>query len=176
MEINPYAPPAADLTHDYKPDSERLREEHINVEATIKSVGFLYFLGAFIVLCFAFGAWGSLISGTGSLWMTLLITALGLLQGWIGYGLRRLRRAAQIPATVFSVLGLLAFPLGTVINLYILSQLLSKKAAFVLTPEYHQIIATTPHVKRKTSKAAWIVLLAIIGLLVVCYILSMSLD
>lgn len=36
-----------------------------------------------------------------------------------------------------------------------------------MTPEYQEIIAATPHVKRKTPKAVWIILFILVGVLAV---------
>lgn len=164
MESNPYAPPLADLSPQERPDAVRLREEHINVEATIKSVGVLYFLGAlFLIAVCAAGL--TRVSGGGDLAWAIFLGVLGIFQGWTGYGLRKLQGWARIPAIIFSCIGLLAFPLGTLINGYILSQILSKKANFVLTDEYKAIIATTPQVKRKTSKVVWVLLFVLLSVL-----------
>lgn len=165
METNPYAPPLADLSPQEKPDALRLREEHINVEATIKSVGVLYFLGAMVVILFGVMGFASG-ETTGRLPLAIFFCGLGFFQGWVGYGLRKLQSWARIPTIIFSCIGLLAFPLGTLINGYILSQLLSKKANFVLSDEYKSIIIATPQVKRKTSKVVWVLLFAFIALLV----------
>ena len=59
---------------------------------------------------------------------------------------------------ILSALGLLAFPIGTIINLIILIILGSKKNRVVFSQDYQAIIAATPHVKYKTSKIVWIAL------------------
>ncbi|MBL9157409.1 MAG: hypothetical protein JNJ70_08055 [Verrucomicrobiales bacterium] len=56
------------------------------------------------------------------------------------------------------------FPVGTLINAIFLSYLLSKKGTYVLTEEYHGIIARTPHVKAKTSVAAVVLLVFVLAL------------
>lgn len=169
MEINPYAAPQSKTLQASNQD-EVIRQEHIYTEATIKSVGMLYYLGTFILLIFA------LISFTTSsievtlrgplLGTVILVLAVG--QGVTAYGLRRLQNWARIPTIIFSCIGLLVFPLGTLINVYILTKVLGKQGRFVMTPEYQRIIAATPHVKRKSSILALLLLaLLIISLIAV---------
>jgi hypothetical protein len=87
----------------------------------------------------------------------------------LAYGLRRLRSWARWPTVVLSFIGLLGFPLGTLISALILANLLGKKAAMVFSPEYKDIIAATPHVKYKTSIIVKVflvlLLLALIGII-----------
>jgi hypothetical protein len=80
--------------------------------------------------------------------------------------LRRLKPGARTPAIVMSGLGLLAFPLGTLINGYILWLLLSRKGSFILSPAYGPIVEATPHIKYRTSVWVWILLGLIVALLV----------
>ena len=62
-----------------------------------------------------------------------------------------------------SVVGLIGFPIGTLISGYILYLLWGKKGRVIFSPEYQAVIAATPHVKYKTSIVVWILL----GLVVV---------
>jgi hypothetical protein len=65
-------------------------------------------------------------------------------------------------------LGLIGFPIGTLISVYFLYLLLSQKGAYVFSPEYAQVIAATPHIQYKTSIVVWIFL----GLLLVVIFLA----
>jgi hypothetical protein len=65
-----------------------------------------------------------------------------------------------------SCIGLLGFPLGTLINIYILVKILGQQGQFVLTPEYQRIIAATPHVKQKTSIVVWVLLILLLVILI----------
>ncbi len=167
MEINPYAPPQVDIV---KPlgdsDFERIRQEHINAEATLKSVGVLYYLGTAVLILTGVFALLSVITGTSAdaeaLVLGLIFTPLGILQGFAAYGLRRLKSWARIPTTFLSVFGLIGFPVGTLISAYILYTLWSAKGRFVMTPEYKEIIAATPHVKRKTSMVLKVILIVLL--------------
>jgi hypothetical protein len=176
MEPNPYAPPLAPLLPPpLQPhsDAEAVRREHINTEATIKTVGVLYYLGAFIVIASGLSMAASSEPTSQNVPMAILVT-LGIAQFIVGYGLRRLRSWARIPTMLFSGIGLLGFPIGTLINGYILVKVLGKQGRFVMTPEYRDIIAATPHVKNKTSRAVWILLAVLIVVLIVSIIFMMT--
>jgi hypothetical protein len=58
----------------------------------------------------------------------------------IARGLRTLRPGVRTPTIILAVLGLLGFPLGTLINGYILWLVLSKKGQFIFSPEYPAIV------------------------------------
>jgi hypothetical protein len=121
MEPNPYAPPVSPtLTASLsdRAEAEALRREHIGTEATIKSVGLLYYLGALGMLLMALSsAFASDMSLDAPVLVVVAVVAvLGVGYFFIGYGLRRLRGWARIPTIILSILGLLAFPIGTLIN------------------------------------------------------------
>ncbi|MCF7785717.1 MAG: hypothetical protein K9N47_06320 [Prosthecobacter sp.] len=170
MEINPYAAPQAQVLQTTSQD-ELVRKEHINTEATIKSVGILYYLGSFGLVLYGVGSIGMSISArSDASWVGILIgvvlLAFGIGQGIVAYGLRRLQNWARIPTIILSSIGLLGFPIGTLINIYILVKVSGQQGKFIMTPEYQRIIAATPHVKRKTSVVVWVILIALIILLI----------
>jgi hypothetical protein len=167
MEINPYAAPKSQVLH-VTSDDEEIRKQHINTEATIKSVGMLYYLGAFalIAISIAMLAGSKTETGLPPLLGTGFLLALGVGQGVVGYGLRRLQSWARIPTAIFSGIGLIGFPVGTLINGYILVKLFGQQGKFVMTPEYQQVIAATPHVKRKTSVVVWVLLILLLIILI----------
>ena len=170
MELNPYAAPHSQVLQATSQD-ELIRQEHINTEATIKSVGMLYYLGAFMVVFYGVG---SIIigisSGSDALWGSILIgvvlLAIGVGQGVVAYGLRRLQSWARIPTVIISCIGLIGIPIGTLISIYILVKILGKQGKFIMTPEYQRIIAATPGVKRKQSVVAWALLILLIIILI----------
>jgi hypothetical protein len=86
---------------------------------------------------------------------------------FMGRALRTLRPGVRIPTVILAGLGLLGFPLGTLINGYILWLVLSKKGQFIFSPEYPAIVKATPHVKYRTSLLAWIALGAAVILVLV---------
>jgi len=145
--------------------AEQIRKDHIKHEASVKSVGFLYFLAAaFLILA----GTASLVARDGAgMLMGLVFLCLGILQVWVGIGLRQLKSWARIPAAVLSGIGLLGFPLGTIINAYILYLVLCQKGRTVFSDDYKHVIEQTPHIKYKTSIIVWIflgLLLLLIGL------------
>jgi DNA-directed RNA polymerase subunit RPC12/RpoP len=147
-------------------EAEAIRQAHIKHEASVKSVGVLYYLGAAVVLFTAvFGLIEGARNAPGSLPVMVLLLVLGILQLWVGTGLRRLKSWARIPASILSGIGLLGFPVGTLINGYILYLLLCEKGKTVFSDEYKEVIAATPHIKYKTSILVWIVLLLLLALL-----------
>ena len=170
MELNPYAAPEAEVLQapSANAEAEAIRRNHINTEATIKSVGTLYCFSAIVVIL-ACGA--GLINtspapdsiGKGFLVVLLL---LALFQGRVGMGLRRLEPWTRIATIVLSLIGLLAWPIGTLINIYILLKVAGKKGGVVFSPEYRDVIAATPHIKRKTSIVSMILLAVLILVLI----------
>jgi len=140
--------------------AEQVRKEHIKHEASLKSVGILYFLtAAFLILA---GALGLAQDASDSLLVGLLLLLFGGAQIWVGIGLRGLKPWARIPTGILSGIGLLGFPLGTLINGYILYLVFSEKGKTVFSEDYRRIIEQTPHIKYRTSIVVWILL----GLLV----------
>jgi len=180
MEINPYAAPQSQVLQATSQD-ELIREEHINTEASIKSVGLLYYLAAFALI--AIGVISSTDYHPGKSITTLLpgglLLLLGIGVGFVAHGLRRLRSWARIPTVILSsiavIIGLINLSGGIIIHIYILAKLLGKQAPFVMTPEYQRIIAATPHVKRKTS-IIMKVLLVLLLILLIGIIASISLS
>jgi hypothetical protein len=150
-------------------DAERIRKEHINHEASVKSVGFLYVLGG--VLLIAIGSVllaGGMSARPGPQHLALLggvYLALGVFQVFMAVGLRRLRPWSRIAASILSAVGLLAFPVGTIINGYILYLLVCANGRTVFSEDYQRVIEQTPHIRYKTSILIWIALILILNCL-----------
>ena len=164
---NPYAPPAARV--DDAPansEAEAIRRAHINHEASIKAVGLLYYLGGVAVTIAGVAS----LAGAGRAYgagMAAGLVAVGAAQFFAGYGVRALRPWGRIVGTILSVIGLVGFPVGTLVNLYILYLYFSKKGRTVFSPDYQDVIAATPHVKYKTSIVVWIVLALLLVLVAI---------
>ena len=175
MEENPYQTPTANVDPAATGDvagAEAIRKEHINHEASLRSIGLLYYLGGVVTVLGAFAMTFALFAPAGeaeagfSIGLGFLLLILGALQLWVGRGFRILRSNIKIPATLLSILGLLNFPVGTMINGYILYLIYSAKGTMILSSEYQQIVAATPHVKYRTSILIWILLaIVVFGLL-----------
>lgn len=157
-------------------DSERIRQDHIKHEASVKSVGFLYFLTAgFLILASV----GGLVAPGNDAGVLVAAFFLGLagVQIWVGVGLRRLKPWARIPTGILSGIGLLGFPLGTLINGYILYLVFSEKGKTVFSEDYQRVIQETPHIRYKTSIIVWILLgllLLLIGFAFVGFFVARS--
>ena len=169
MNENPYAAPIEDSTPVHQQsEMEQVRRSHLNAEANIKGLGLLYLIGGILATI------GILTNPTQSQAEPGSAEVIGYLVGTIlfplcflvlGYGLRKLNAASRIIAGIFSVFGLFAIPVGTAISILLLYIVFCKKGRFVTTPAYKEIIAKTPHVKRKTSIVVWIFLALLLLLL-----------
>lgn len=148
-------------------ESDSIRREHIGHEASIKSVGILYFVGGgMLVLAGVTSTVAAMRESLVSMVPALFLLLLGAVQIWTGAGLRSLLPWSRIVSGVISGIGLLGFPLGTLVNGYILYLLFCRKGATVFSPAYRQVILATPHIKYRTSMVVW-VLLGIVILLFV---------
>ncbi len=143
--------------------SEQIRKAHIKHEASVKSIGLLYFLGSAIMILA--GLVGFLSDKAGGALVALFLLILGAAQICAGIGLRGLKPWARVPTGILSGLGLLAFPFGTLINGYILYLVFSKKGATVFSEGYKRVIEETPQIRYRTSIVVWI-LLALLLLLI----------
>jgi hypothetical protein len=172
---NPYAPTefTTNLPMGSASDVET-RNKYLSHEASIQGIGALYLIGAFFGFFGCFLLIGisivSMIQGNAndasSLFIGLLGLAISYLQYWMGRGLRLLNPAVRTVAIVFSVIGLLGIPIGTIISAYFLYLLASKKGEFVFSAEYARVRAATPDIKYRTSWVVWAFLIALIVLIV----------
>jgi hypothetical protein len=171
---NPYSAPqarVADVGSGDNEHAEEVRREHLKHEAGIRSAGTYYGLYAlvlfFATVIFAFGAvMGNDPQSSRAVMIISAIIFGGIF--WFFYklasGMRALKSWTRMPAAVVSGIGLLGFPVGTLINGYIMWLVLSKKGTFILSPEYAEIVAATPHIKQKTSIVVWIFLVLILAI------------
>ena len=185
QEYNPFAVPTSGFEYPATGDlgdAERIRKELISHEASIKSIGVLYLLGAtlgtlagiFVVVAavWAMAQDGQQDAAMG-LFVGVFIVGLFVGQGIVGIGLRQLRPWTRIPVGILSGIGLLGVPVGTLINGYILYLMFSEKGSRVFAPEYQEIIRQTPHIKHQTSiivKIFLVLLLVLLGLIVLASI------
>jgi hypothetical protein len=164
--INPYAAPIAPVEDvAANPEADAIRRAHIGHEASIKAVGILYYLGAVLITV------GALMFLRSDVATSVGLLVVGVAQLFAGWGVRALRRWGRILGCVLSALGLLGFPIGTLINAYILYLFLSKKGRTIFAPEYQDVIAATPDVRYRTSIVVWIVLALLVALVVAAFVL-----
>ena len=165
---DPYAAPTARVEDPYSSDAEAVRREHINHETSLRSVGYLYWLGALMVLVMGvmmFSQAGSVRDPAFMAGMGTFFIIMALVSVVIGWGYRALMPWVRWVGGFFSVIGLLQIPFGTLINGYILYLMFSAKGARIFSPDYASIVAQTPHVKYQRGVFGWIVL-GILGVIV----------
>jgi hypothetical protein len=169
---NPYAAPAARVDDvALNPEAEAIRRAHINHEASIKAVGFLYYLGGVVLLLAGVATLVDALNGGASLAFAVVLTAMGVAELFAGRGVRGLRGWGRILGCVLAALAMFNFPFGTVIGGYVLYLFLAKKGRTIFSAEYQDVIAATPHVKYRTSMLVWIFLALLIGLFLVAVLL-----
>lgn len=163
---NPYAPPSAHVEDvvESSSEAETIRREHIKHEASIRAVGLLYYIGGGFLIIGGVTVLIAMSAGPGRTTSALLpvlgptYVVVGVLTLTVAYGLRTLRPWARLISIVFACIGLLGFPVGTLINIYVLWLLLSKKGRRIFEDDYPAIVAATPDVKYRTSMILWIIL------------------
>jgi hypothetical protein len=142
--------------------AEEMRKAYLKHESSVKSISLLYFLAGF---AFLFGGVGILAAtigeeASGGELAGGMVVALAFSAGFIALGasLRRLRRWTRIPIGIISGIGLLGFPVGTLIHGYILYLVFSEKGKMVFSEEYRDVMRQTPHIKYRTSVVVWVIL------------------
>jgi hypothetical protein len=171
---NPYASPSADLTapliiNPEMASAEIIRRKYLSHEASVQSIGILYWLGSIFMFIASFVLLFVTLTGKSNPFIELIFIpiylGLAVLSLWLGYGFRKLDSRVRIPAGILSALGLLGFPMGTLINAYILYLLFCAKGKMVFSPEYKDIIRQTPHIKYRTSWIVWVLLFILLAFL-----------
>jgi hypothetical protein len=171
---NPYQAPKTNI-QPADTTAEKIRLENIRHETSIKSIGFIYYLTAFIMAPIAFGFLMVAIEVTNP---ENILIAGGLILMiffllWTARKLRQLKPTAKIPSTLISIIGLLAIPIGPVISLYTLYAIYCKKGRLILSNEYREIIDATPDIRYQTSIIIWIALTAILLMIATAIIIPM---
>jgi hypothetical protein len=183
VQENPYAPGVVQKKHVHS-EVEAIRHKHLSHEASIKSVGFLYLLGGAIGLLIGtsyvipgisimsspqrMGQMSMQSYGAVFMIVGVIVFLLGVAQMAVGSGFRRLALWSKIPGAILAAIGMLLFPIGTLINGYVLYLLLSAKGSMVFSPEYKEVIFQTPHMKYKTSIVVWV----FVGLLALLFVIA----
>jgi hypothetical protein len=169
--ISAYAPPRANLDAPASDDvAERM--QLLRHEKSIRGVGVLHLLGAilgsFSILLVAFGKLDATTA-----WIVLLIVGICALHGWIGVGLWRLDPRVRGIAGLMHGIGLFAFPIGTLVNAYILYLLFGQKGERVFSDEYRELVARTPDVRLPTSIVSIVLLGIVVSMLITAVIAAL---
>ncbi len=151
---NPYATPRSDVGTRVvtSPEAVEIRRAHIRHEASVRSVGTLYYVSTLGFVGIAFvGLLASTSEVDGSGLVMIAVGAVGAAAlGWCGYALRRLDPRARLPVGLLSGLGLLNVPVGTLINGYILYLVFGEKGKMVFSEDYRDVMDQTPDVRYET--------------------------
>ncbi|MDA8016786.1 MAG: hypothetical protein MPN21_04990 [Thermoanaerobaculia bacterium] len=172
---NPYAPPTSQLggPSDAIEHAESIRRDHLSHEASLRSVGCLYYWGGIVALVVAgLSAVGAaamvfLQEPTGEGLLLLAMTVglygfIGWLSVWIGRGLRNLDPKIRTILTILMIIGLLGVPMGTLFGSYVLYLLHSAKGKRILTEEYQRIVEQTPDLEYETPLWLWFLLVLLV--------------
>ena len=186
MDIdNPYSAPTAVVVDPVSTSQgmEAIRREHIRHEVSLKSIGTLYGLGCLLMAIGSMGVLIPIMSGDIEVGQNPMLI-IGMAAFYIvmcailfamAYGFRKLSSWVKIPGTLFATVGLLGFPIGTLINGYILYLIWCRQGRTILEPGYHEIIRATPHVEYKRTigdKVAFGILIAFLVGIVVLFVIS----
>jgi hypothetical protein len=153
--FNPYTPPQADLDPPAARTSISARASMMKYEVGIRSVGTVFlFIGLILLMA------GSIVLAFHrEYWIGGLSALAGAAVAfWVDCGLQKLRGSARTVAMILAGIGLLGFPVITLVSLHILFVLGNKSARAVFTPDYARIIAATPHINHKQSPVFRLVL------------------
>ncbi len=106
-----------------------------------------------------------MLAGVGALYL-----AIGVLMLLVARGVRQLKPWARTTSTVLAAIGLLGFPLGTLVNAYILYLMLSKKGKRIFAgglQGHHRGHAARqiPHVHHRVDRAGHCCCSAFIGII-----------
>lgn len=152
------------------------RKAYLTHEASVRSIGSLYYLSAGLMICASLGGLvNDKSAATVKIATSALLAILASIQIWAGSKVRKLDPAARTPITVLSCLGLLAIPVGTLINGYILYLILSEKGKYVFSEEYRAVVAATSEVKYRMSPLV-LIFVALVIVLVVLGIVGIALK
>ena len=162
------------------PAHEALRKKYGSHERQVRAIALLYWLGAgaglFSMVAYLFMA--ARYSGeefepaVGVFALVISLPIFGAL-GAAAYGLQRLNRPGRILGSVIAFFGLFGFPIGTLINLFILWVLLGKKGSMVFSDEYRAAVASTPHLDYGVSTVTKVFLAILVALILAAVIVPM---
>jgi len=170
---NPYASPAADAgpassDPEGLAELEPIRRQYLDHETSIRSIGVLYYvIAAMFAVSAAAGLSRMAIGDATGITGLVFGGAWALIFFVFGRGLRKLSPSVRIPVYFLSLAGLAIFPLGTLINGYVLYRIAGKKGRLVFSADYREVIRRMPHIPCRTSKAevSVLLLLLLLGLL-----------
>lgn len=171
--INPFQAPGVIQALDTAPRNAdelalalQIREEHLRHETSLKAIGALFLLVGVLFGIAGFQYLYKASAGGRNLPLTAILPLLVLMLLFFTTGIyvRLLSRWAWLPLGAILFLGLLLFPLGTLINGYVIYLFLCRKGRTVFSPSYQRVIELTPQLQYRTSPVliAMVIMLAIV--------------
>lgn len=162
-------------------NAENTRRAYLTLESTMRQIGFLYYLGGLGTILAALDILFANRTDTADIGIALLLLAVSGVLLSAGWSMRELRPWGRIIGWVLLGIGLLAFPVGTLISCFILYWLvishpydftryrnvviaiywLVRRGPYVFSQEYRDVVAATPHIKYRTSTLVLVLLTAI---------------
>ncbi len=171
-----YAPPAASLGGPAEATgaAQQIRRQHLAHEATVRSIGSLYLLGGLLLGIAALvilpqAARDARMFGAGIVYAATALLCLPL-----AFGLRRRSRWVRVPVGLLSGVGVLLFPIGTLVNGYVLYVLFSRKGRVVFSPEYEEVVAQTPDVSYRTPLGLVVLAAVLLGLILIAVLTTLA--
>ena len=170
MEKNPYAPPReCETPDDTTQSAARIRRNHLVTEAGIKVMAICYLILAPIVIVAPHFLLRRL-----SLWQMSAFFLIAVVQSVAGVGLWHIKPWSRPLAALVSVLGLLAFPIGTPVNIHFLRLLFGKKGRMIFSHRYREIVKNSPNLAGGFSRSFEAVSI-VLGLLFAGFLLGTAL-
>ena len=162
MSENPYEAPQPEDSAS-PPDhivgsSEEIRSMHLKHEAAVRSIGLLYCIGGGLPLMIVPLMLLDRNITSRNVEDAIAIALIAAVPLTVGAGLRRLRAWGKVGGIILGAIGLLLFPVGTVISGYTIYLLMCAKGSTIFSSEYKEIIAATPQMKPRTSVIIWILI------------------
>jgi hypothetical protein len=145
-------------------NAEALRNAYIQREASVRSIGLLYYFG-FVALTIEGFILLSSLATSRKPYLGLYVVysfVMALAQLVVGKGIRRLRPWARIGVGIVSGIAMTGWPWGTAFNAYLLYLVFSQKGRMLFTPEYQQAVAQTPDIRCGTSMLIKVVVVLIV--------------
>lgn len=159
---NPYAAPqtvdwAQDTHFDDADVAESLRHRHLFHEAAIRSYSWIFFAVGFLFTLAIISFFEVFITKSQPWWLLeamvmLLAFVFGLVQIFVGFGLRSLTNFGRIGGSLLSIMGFLLFPIGTIPSSYLLYLFWSEQGKVVFSDQYRAAMRATPHIRYETSR------------------------
>ena len=178
INANPYAPPltvgpADDLPPNAPSHAARIREQCRTREAGLKQKT-LCLVGFFVLFSVVanLGAFGLLGPATMMVPLAVISTIAASAGIAINWGVRRFASWSRIPLIILAIVGLAAFPIGTVFGGLILLELYSPRQPKLLSKEYERIVKATLEMNDRTSGATWLVVFLLIVLVLAILLVS----